>query len=504
LSFRPPRVREAVRAPRSRFRIPDGFKPRALVAGLDRFQKDTTTPMTQHLSPAPQGQPAIGLVLANQDPADALRPALDLFREFECPCEVFVSSVWTIPERLLSWAERAESHGIRVIVAAAGAEPQLPGFLAAACRLPVIALPLATPRMSGGALLDLALHTAATAPVAAVAPGAAQEAALMAVRILALAVPRLDEAIEVYRQSLADEIAEQYRALTSESAPGAAQPTTGEPAVPRQPEPAPAAPAPAPPPVADFEDEEGEPVEIRPANLDRPLSGTPVQAGQPAAIIKPARMLGRMKIDTDAPDYSVIEEAIDCLLEGGVIAFPTETVYGLAADATNPAAVEKLYELKGRPRNKAITLMVDSPKLLGHIACNLTVEARRLMEAFWPGPLTIIFQKRGANFAHVSDRETIGVRLPDHSVPLAIMQALARPIACTSANLAGQPECFTADEVERAFNGKLNLIMDGGPLELNQPSTVIDVSGEPYRILRQGAVTRAQIAAVVGDKLDME
>lgn len=487
----------------------------------------------------PSARPAIGIVLASQDEFDVLRPAFETLKDFECAREVFLASVWAAPERLLSWAERAESRGVRVIVATAGAEPQLPGFTAAATRLPVIALPLPQCGVASAPIFELALRTAPAAPVAAVAPGAAHEAMLLAIRILALADPALGKAIDAYRQSLTETLVAQHQALLDESgeeplaaAPPPPPPPPQElgPVKPRKPA---APPAPLIPPVpardyfeipipasrydvaldeppapvptdADLESffsEDDEPVEVRSANLDRPLAGTPALPKSPFAGV-PARLLGRRRIDPDTPDYQVIEEAIDCLLEGGVIAFPTETVYGLAADATNPAAVERLFDLKGRPRNKSITLMVDSPKLLGHIACNLTVEARRLMEAFWPGPLTIVFQKRGANFRHVSDKETIGVRLPDHSVPLSIMQALARPLACTSANLAGAPECFTADEVERAFAGKLNLILDGGRLKDNPPSTVIDVASEPYRILRKGAVTREQIAAVVGDKLE--
>jgi tRNA threonylcarbamoyl adenosine modification protein (Sua5/YciO/YrdC/YwlC family) len=341
-----------------------------------------------------------------------------------------------------------------------------------------------------------------------VAPGAAREAALLALRVLALASSVLRKEIEIYRQTLVNELdGRQAKLVEAAESEAAAPPPRLKTARPQAP-----APRPEPPrapddtaashytepeeedrPAAEADQEEGQ---VSPANLDRPLGGKPAPPRPPAVPpASPARVLGRLRVEPDAPAVEVIEEAIDCLLEGGVIAFPTETVYGLAADATNPAAVERLYELKGRPRGKSVTLMVDSPKLLGHIACNLTVEARRLMEAFWPGPLTIVFQKRGDNFSHVSPEETIGVRLPDHSVPLAIVQALARPLVCTSANLAGQPECFTADEVERAFGGRINLILDGGELADNPPSTVIDVTREPYRILRQGAVTREQIAA---------
>jgi L-threonylcarbamoyladenylate synthase len=261
-----------------------------------------------------------------------------------------------------------------------------------------------------------------------------------------------------------------------------------------------------------FADDEGEPVEVRPYAINKPLEApsapestepeAPAISEASPATESGARVIGRRTISPEEIDVFLIEEAVDCLLEGGVIAFPTETVYGLAADATNPAAVERLFQIKGRTRGKAITLMVDSPKMLAGIARNLTVEARRLMEAFRPGPLTIIFQKRGENFNHVSTRETIGVRMPDHSVPLAIIQELSRPLACTSANLSGQPEAASADEVELALGPQLNLILDAGRLPERAPSTVVDLTAEPYRILRQGDITADQLAALIGDKLD--
>ena len=446
----------------------------------------------------------VGIVLASHEEYERVRPAMEMLERLGCPYETIIASVWAAPERLLSWAERAEHQGLRVIIATAGAEPQLPGFIAAASHLPVIALPLGTGYGDEAQSLRLALRTSPAAPVAAVEPEGTEQAALLAIRILAGVDPGLGEALEAYRQSLVIAMDAQTRKVQAEGSGGVASQESpgrrgaaGAERAEREREP-------------DYEEEEEGRVEIRPANFDRPLTGQPVRAPEPTPRPPtpppplPARSLGRRKIDPDAPDYEIIEEAVDCLLEGGLIAFPTDTVYGVAADATNPAAVARLYELKGRPRNKAIALLVDSPKLLSGIACNLTVETRRLMEAFWPGPLTIIFQKRGGNFTHVSNRDTIGVRLPDHSVPLAIMQALSRPLACTSANLAGLPEALTADEVEDAFPDQLNLILDCGPLPDSPPSTVIDVTREPFTVLRFGAVTHTQLAAIVGDKLEAE
>ena len=452
---------------------------------------------------------SIGIVLASPEDFELLEPARALLERLQCPCQTFTASVWASPERLLGWAERSADAGIKVIVAAAGSEPQLPGFLAAASRLPVIAVP--RPASTGDECLSLALRTSPAAPVAAVAPGDALSAALLAVRVLAVAEPGLARVLEEYRQTLVRDLDDQAGLWPEAERASPRGKTAARPAAPNAPSVAArtafrpdASPAPEAPKFAGDTEES---VEIRPAHLDRPLTGQPPRAAEPKTAplpLKGARVIGRRRIDSDAPDVELIEEAVDCLLEGGVIALPTDTVYGVAADATNPAAVEMLFELKGRSRNKAIVLLVDSPKLLAGIACNLTVEARRLMEAFWPGPLTIIFQKRPGNFTHVSTRDTIGVRLPDHSVPLAIMQALGRPLACTSANLAGEPEALAADQIEAAFGNQLNLILDGGVLSESPPSTVVDMTGEPYKILRQGALSYDQLAALVGDKLEPE
>lgn len=511
--------------------------------------------------------PTIGIVLASAEEYPAFEPALATIERLGCAHEEFIGSVWAAPERLLAWAERAAGQGVRVILAAAGREPQMAGFVAAASRLPVIAVPLNV----GGAAPELGvmLNTSPAAPVAAVATDQAEMAALLAVRILATSEPALGQALEDYRQDLVQAMDTQARPLLGtapaarlEDAPLKRRVVDATPA-PQRPEPDPeadwdafllgeAAPAasalaqaepeaeaPAQPvaervcpssltpsaiPEADpeptltlnakyeYADGAEGPLEIRPANLDRPLTGqpiTPVAAIAPVFAASPgpkpkARYMGRLRIDPDAPDYELIEDAVNCLLEGGLIAFPTDTVYGVAADATNPAAVEALYELKGQPRSKALTLLVDSPRMLSCIACNLTTEMRRMMEAFWPGALTIIFKKRGQNFFHISSAETIGVRMPDHSVPLSIMQALARPLACASANLAGLPEALSADEIEEAYGDQLNLILDAGKLALSPPSTVVDVTGEPYRILRRGALSHQQLAAIVGDKLELE
>ncbi len=468
----------------------------------------------------------VGIVMVSRDEMEPMRPALKLLDRLGCPYEVLLGSIWTDPDRLIRWAAGAAAAGLRVLLAAAGTAPQLPGLLAAATRLPVIAVPLALCSFKESEALQLALATSPAAPVAAVEPGAAEAAALLAVRQLATADPRWIGPLETYRRGATEQTERDHQALQDElsrfdaaAQPPAATPqdnngdreqgergsrttqteATGIPPTSRRGD----LEAAAPP------EPEQAPVEIHPVNLDRPLTGRVVGAAKrklpdESPLPPPARRLGRHRIDPDDPEYGTIEEAVDCLLEGGVVALPTDTVYGLAVDATNIRAVERLYHVKGRDRDKPLVLMVDSSKLLGAIARNLTVDVRSLMEAFWPGPLTIVFQKRPGNFMHVSPTASIGVRLPDHSTPLALVQTLARPIACTSANLSGQPEILSADEVEQVFAERINMILDGGVLATAPASTVIDVTADPYRILRAGSVSQEQLAALLGDKLELE
>jgi len=434
----------------------------------------------------------IVVVLADAAERDAVRSGLDRLRELECGFDVALVPAAADPRLAMDLARQAEEEGRCVVLAGGERLGWLPDVLAAACRLPVVAIgpPGAAPAGSQAAWVR--------EPV---------PAALMAARIAAVADP-----------ALARRLGEDAAAGPRPSAPPL------EPAAPASPRAEPwdedasaededeawkrgwrtARPHPEEPA------EEGEErVEIRPVDWNRPLKGSvvggahrPSREEEAPPAPPPPRRLGRIAIEPESPELDVIEEVVDCLLEGGVVALPTDTVYGLAVDATNPAAVERLFELKGRGREKPIVLMVDSPKLLGQVARNLTVAVRRLMEAFWPGPLTLILQKREGNFTHISPGPTIGVRLPDHSTPLTIIQALARPIACTSANPSGAAEARSADEVEDYFGDELSAILDAGPLAESLPSTVLDVTAEPFQIRRLGALGREQLAAVVGDVLE--
>ena len=184
--------------------------------------------------------------------------------------------------------------------------------------------------------------------------------------------------------------------------------------------------------------------------------------------------------------------AMACLQAGGTLAFPTDTVYGLAANAYNPAAIEKLYTIKGRDETKAIAVLIGSLTQLDQVAAYLNDSAQKLAQAFWPGALTLVVARHPSLPDILSPRPTIGVRIPDHPLARQILTA-AGPLAVTSANLSGQPDCGAAQDVAAQLDGRVDLILDGGRTPGGQPSTVVDVTGEGWVMLREGPVSGAMI-----------
>jgi L-threonylcarbamoyladenylate synthase len=207
------------------------------------------------------------------------------------------------------------------------------------------------------------------------------------------------------------------------------------------------------------------------------------------------------RVDRDAPDVSVIEEAADVLLGGGVVALPTDTVYGLAADATNQHAVQELYQIKDRDPKKAVPVLVDSIKLFRALVHDLPAEVEALIEKLWPGALTVVARKKRGVLQSVSLGETIGVRMPNSMVALAVISMLARPMATSSANVSGRSPATSAQEVMRTLGNKVDLILDAGPTPGGATSTVLSVVERPFTILRQGQIERAALHEILGDLL---
>ncbi len=187
-------------------------------------------------------------------------------------------------------------------------------------------------------------------------------------------------------------------------------------------------------------------------------------------------------------DSQAIERAKEVLKRGGIIAFPTDTVYGLAAMVTDAGAIEKLFAAKGRDFNKAIAVLVGDEEQVGQIAVNLNDRVKKIMRQYWPGAITLVVEKNPGLPVVLSPSNTVGVRMPRHDFALALLRAVG-PLATTSANISGQRNPITAQDVLEQLNGRVELILDGGTCPGGVPSTVLDCTGAKLVILRLGAIT---------------
>lgn len=183
-----------------------------------------------------------------------------------------------------------------------------------------------------------------------------------------------------------------------------------------------------------------------------------------------------------------IARAAALLRAGELVAFPTDTVYGAAAVASQPGAVTRLYVAKGRPPEKAISILLSDARDLGTLTTEVSDLVRHLSARFWPGGLTLIVPKSDAVLPEVSPSSTVAVRLPDLLLARQIIAAVGAPLAVTSANRSGQPSARSADQVMAQLGGRIAAIVDGGPCPGGVPSTILDCTTDPPRILRAGAV----------------
>src|SRR6266540_4573430 len=202
---------------------------------------------------------------------------------------------------------------------------------------------------------------------------------------------------------------------------------------------------------------------------------------------------GAMATDAD------ISGAAETLRRGGLVAFPTETVYGLGADADNAAALARLYAVKGRPGEHPVIVHVGAPAQLDEWAADVPVAARRLGDALWPGPLTLVLRRAARVLDGVTGGgETVGVRVPDQPVALALLRAFGGGIAAPSANRFGHVSPTTADDVRADLGDDVDVILDDGPCTVGVESTIVDCTADELVILRPGGVTRERIEEVSG------
>ena len=207
-----------------------------------------------------------------------------------------------------------------------------------------------------------------------------------------------------------------------------------------------------------------------------------------------------MKVNPEKPDLTKIQSAAEIIQKGGLVAFPTETVYGLGADALNPAAVLALFEAKKRPLDNPPIVHVADPKEVYRLVEEVPAKAQILMEKFWPGPLTIIFKRsKLVPKVTVANLDTVAIRMPKHEVALELIKLSRCPIAAPSANLAGKPSPTTAQHVYEDLNGRIDAIIDGGATNIGVESTVVDLSVDPPMLLRPGGTPFEALKNVLCD-----
>ena len=207
------------------------------------------------------------------------------------------------------------------------------------------------------------------------------------------------------------------------------------------------------------------------------------------------KKITNVKLDNDA-----VREAGKILKEGGLVAFPTETVYGLGADALNARAAEKIYAAKGRPSDNPLIIHIAHMDALGRIVSDIPEQAHALAGAFWPGPITMIFNKAECvPYGTTGGLDTVAVRMPDHETARAVIDAGGGYIAAPSANTSGRPSPTMAEHVREDLEGKIDMIVDGGSVEIGVESTILDLTVTPPMILRPGAVTKEMLEGILGE-----
>jgi L-threonylcarbamoyladenylate synthase len=196
-----------------------------------------------------------------------------------------------------------------------------------------------------------------------------------------------------------------------------------------------------------------------------------------------------------------LRSAADCILQGGIIAYPTETVYGLGARYDDEQALERLYRLKRRPEDKTMPLIIGDVASLNLLAEFVTDPARILISTYWPGPLTLIFRARKGLSGFITRDSGIALRMPGESFALDLVRTVGMPITSTSANISGMPPAHNALSAAEYFGHDIDMIVDGGESPAEKPSTIVDVTQEEVRILRKGPISLSDIVSSIKKKL---
>jgi len=425
-----------------------------------------------------------------------VRRHLGRLREWEVPYALTLASALKSPERLARWIGEHERAGIEVFIVAAGGGASLAGAVAAQTDRPVIGVPLDTTHLRGQDALHAMTGFPLGVPVATMGINNVENAFHCAVRLLALRYPDYASLLKQLRAEWSEKEVESLANLRDQY-PECFPPKAAEDTQVETSRPVPAAPETATAKVVEAKttkDVSAGPLPERPGSTEK-------RGVAPAVGSSGRRTASRIVVNPEHPEVVAIEEVADILLDGGIVALPTDTVYGLAAVSTNGDAVRRLYEIKGRERSKPIPLLIHSTRRLTQLVRHVPDSARSLLESHWPGALTVVFRKYQGAFSEVTADDTIGLRMPDHVVTLAVISMLARPLAVTSANLSGQPPALTADDVLEAFGDSVECVLDAGRTPGERVSTVLSVIESPFRILREGVISFSDLKAILGDDL---
>ncbi len=196
-----------------------------------------------------------------------------------------------------------------------------------------------------------------------------------------------------------------------------------------------------------------------------------------------------LKVNPNNPNKESIFLSAVVLRHGGLVAFPTETVYGLAANLLDKKAIDNLYKIKKRPKYKPFTVHISDTGMIKRLGCRITRDARILINRFWPGPLTVILKSR--------NNKKIGFRIPDNKIALALIKSSRVPVVAPSANISGDAPPKNSREVLKGLNGKIDILLDGGPTKIGVESTVVDLTSRPPKILRAGAIKKSVIESLI-------
>jgi L-threonylcarbamoyladenylate synthase len=207
----------------------------------------------------------------------------------------------------------------------------------------------------------------------------------------------------------------------------------------------------------------------------------------------------RLEVDPGHPSAKAIQTAVSALRGGGLVVFPTETFYGLAADPENASAMERLYRVKGRDGGKPVSLVLDGAARIPPNVAQVPAQAEELIKRFWPGPLTLLFEvRKGRWSAAARGSGKIGLRVPNHPVALALARAWGGALTATSANRSGGVSPVSLGDVLHSIGGEVDLLLDAGPTPGGRESTIVDITLNPPRLIREGAVPFSEVMECLG------